>query len=175
MQGGYGKNNYRQNYGNDAGMYAGADPSKGLYGPMNTGNGVNYDAKSMYDGYGSKSCYNGYDGVNRGGGMGGSSLRRSRSIHESAVVGGTPSQQQRGLAAAAAAAQRRRNPYDYLPDEPAMTSLGSTTAAVTSLAVPGGVTNKPDIMQSVDGRLDSSADTGRGMMNRWVSIFNFGE
>ena len=49
-----------------------------------------------------------------------------------------------------------------------MTSLGSTTAAVTSLTVPGGVvTNKPDIMQSVDGRLDSSADTGRGgMMNR---------
>ena len=148
------------------------DP-KGMYGhPMNTSGGVgNYDAKSIYDGYGSKSCYNGYDGVAtqqpRLGGMPGSSLRRSRSIHESAVVGGTPSQQQRGLAAAAAA-QRRRNPYDYLPDEPHMTSLGTSNVA-PSVAVPGA-TNKPDIMQSVDGRLDSSADTGRAMMNRLVII-----
>ena len=163
QQGGYGKNNYRQNYG-DATMYG--DP-KGMYGhPMNTSGGVgNYDAKSMYDGYGSKSCYNGYDGVNtqqpRPGGMPGASLRRSRSIHESAVVGGTPSQQQRGLAAA----QRRRNPYDYLPDEPHMTSN-----VVPSTAAVPGATNKPDIMQSVDGRLDSSADNGRAMMNRFVLI-----
>ena len=158
QQAGYGKNNYRQNYGDT--MYG----DKGMYGhPMNTSAGVgNYDAKSMYDGYGSKSCYNGYEpsrGGGVGGGMVGSSLRRSRSIHESAVVGGTPSQQ-RGLAAAA----RRRNPYDYLPDEPHMTSMAST-AAVPSAVVPGA-TNKPDIMQSVDGRLDSSADTSRAMMNR---------
>jgi len=162
QQAGYGKNNYRQNYGD--GMYA---DSKSMYGqPMNTSGGMGqYDAKSMYDGYGTKSLYNGYDGVaaSRGGGMVGSSLRRSRSIHESAVGGGTPGQQQRNLAAAQ---RRQRNPYDYLPDEPHMTSLTSSTVAPTS-TVPGA-TNKPDIMQSVDGRLDSSADTSRAMMNRSV-------
>jgi hypothetical protein len=145
-------------------MYA---DSKSMYGqPMNTSGGMGqYDAKSMYDGYGTKSLYNGYDGVaaSRGGGMVGSSLRRSRSIHESAVGGGTPGQQQRNLAAAQ---RRQRNPYDYLPDEPHMTSLTSSTVAPTS-TVPGA-TNKPDIMQSVDGRLDSSADTSRAMMNRSV-------
>lgn len=59
---------------------------------------------------------------------------------------------------------RRRNPYDYLPDEPHLTNLNSTTAAATTSAT--GTANKPDIMQSVDGRLDSSADTSRSMMTR---------
>ena len=162
QQTGYGKNNYGQNYVD--GVY----DSKSMYGQTMNMAG-NYDAKSMYDGYGTRSCYNGYDG--RGGGMAGSSLRRSRSIHESAVVGGvggTAGQQQQQRNMAAAAMQRRRNPYDYLPDEPHMTSLSSTTTAPAATTVPGA-TNKPDIMQSVDGRLDSSADTSRALMNRLVS------
>jgi hypothetical protein len=83
-------------------------------------------------------------------------------------MGGTPSQQQRNL-------QRRRNPYDYLPDEPHMTSMTSSTAGVTSVAAAAagattvpGATNKPDIMQSVDGRLDPAAEANRAMMNRSV-------
>jgi len=63
-------------------------------------------------------------------------------------------------------ASRRRNPYDYLPDEPHLTNLNSSTVVNTASAT--GTANKPDIMQSVD----SSTDTSRNMMNRFSDKIN---
>ena len=120
--------------------------------------GGGYDSRDMRSGYydGSKSMYNGYDGGSDYMRGGSTDIRRSRSIM--------------------AKLPPRRNPYDYLPDEPhGMQTMLPPNGASSSMH-PGGPTNvvggttnpilsnKPDIMQSVD--MDGTA-TG----NRYVFFY----
>lgn len=117
--------------GHDSGLYS---DSKSMYGGYGASSGV--DGKIYSD---SKSVYGGGGGYG-GGASAANNLRRSRSIH--------------------AKLPPRRDPYDYLPDEPAQTQLLASAAAAGSTAdqATGAnatansgtmVGNKPDIMQSV--------------------------
>ena len=126
--------------------------TKSLYNQSMGGGGYDGRGDMRYGYYdGSKSMYNGYDG----GGTdymrnGSTDVRRSRSVHSKLPP--------------------RRNPYDYLPDEPhGMQTMLPPHGASSALHggpsnVVGGATNpilsnKPDIMQSVD--MDGAATANR--------------
>ena len=118
-----------------------------------------YDGRDMRSDYydGSKSMYDGYDGGSDYIRNGMTDVRRSRSVHSKLPP--------------------RRNPYDYLPNEPhGMQTILPPNGATSSLRggpsnITGGATNpilsnKPDIMQSVD--MDGAATAA----NRYTLLHN---